>query len=81
MDLKRSTVSYLDVYNVKSRFMLRGAASIPLTHIILSNVSLTLSAHAQRGYSSWVCLSVCWVTYHLTNEQSSYKGICILGGI
>ena len=29
----------------------------------------TLGAHAQRGYGSWVCLSVCLsVTLHLTSR-------------
>ena len=29
---------------------------------------ITLSVHAQRGYGSWVCLSVCVsVTLHLTS--------------
>ena len=30
----------------------------------------TLGAHAQRGYSSWVCVSVCLsVTQHLTSPM------------
>ena len=31
---------------------------------------VTLGAHAQRGYSSWVCVSVCVsVTQHLTSPM------------
>ena len=38
------------------------------THFL---ISLTLGAHAQEGYTSWVCLSVCLsIKSHLTSGAS-----------
>ena len=34
---------------------------------------ITLSAHAQRGYGSWVCVSVCYLTSHFSNVRLSHK--------
>ena len=38
---------------------------------------VTLGAHAQRGYGSWVCVSVCvcvcYLTSHFSNVRLSHK--------
>ena len=42
--------------------------------ILLPAVGLvTLGAHAQRGYSSWVCVSVCYSTSHFSNVPFIYS--------
>ena len=41
---------------------------------------ITLGAHAQRGYGSWVCLSVCYSTSHFLSVCSSHKGYDLLNG-
>ena len=41
---------------------------------------ITLRAHAQRGYGSWVCLSVCYSTSHFMGVCSSHKGYDLLNG-
>ena len=41
---------------------------------------ITLSAHAQRWYGSWVCVSVCYSTSHFSSVCSSHKRYDLFNG-
>ena len=53
-------------------------ASIQKGHVQL--LFITLGAHAQPGYGSWVCVSVCYSISHFSGVFSSHKGYDLLNG-
>ena len=61
-------------------FVCCGAYGIALNLEHITSCFITLGAHAQREYGSWVCLSVTLRTYHFSGVCSSHKGYDLLNG-
>ena len=63
--------------SVNTCFSLNNLPTEVAIHVITQFTVITLGAHAQRGYGSWVCLSVClflcYSTSHLWNVCLSHK--------
>ena len=58
-------------YKYDGRFPNRSLACVSL---------VTLGAHVQQGYGSWVHVCVCYSTSHFTGVRSSHKGYDLLNG-
>ena len=74
-----TTPAFLRMHTiVRSLPLAKNAVHSPILLLI------TLGAHAQREYCSWVCLSVrvsvCYSQYHFLGVCSSHKGYDLLNG-